>query len=522
MKRKNLVLYSILTAIALANAAVYWSLKPIWFFIDKEIGNIGSIDNFWSIFFWILSTAVCIYTLVLFIIRKSGLVHSVILIFFNLIFIIFNIYLCQMLGSEINILSRNLLTLLPGLLITATVLYFTIIFPKTKLSKNGKSRALAAVLLLLVLFVSINIPGNIRITSGPSIQYIDDDNFAVIWTTNRKSTGWIEWGPDENQLSVKQMSEKGLIQANTRAHKIIMSGNQNDNFIFRAGSKDIKELFQNNVVFGKTVYSEFIEFEDNKYNDEISFYVLSDIHERKDLYEKYLSGNDYDFLVLNGDLLSSVDTEDIIIDEMLKPLSTYSKGFTPFYFVRGNHETRGASARELPDYLALPGDSYYYTFNYGPVFGLVLDAGEDKPDSHEEYGGLADFEAYRETESEWLKDVSQSEAWKKAEFKIVFNHIPLNMYESTQEDSSLRKTEEEWVKILNSIEIDALISGHTHKSDFIEADGDRFKFPIIVGGGYRKANSGYEAIKIEVENDSMKIYLVDEDGQLSEICTIDD
>ncbi|MCM1992429.1 hypothetical protein [Oceanirhabdus seepicola] len=41
-----------------------------------------------------------------------------------------------------------------------------------------------------------------------------------------------------------------------------------------------------------------------------------------------------------------------------------------------------------------------------------------------------------------------------------------------------------WTNILNNMEIDALFSGHTHVSEIIEADGDIYKFPIIIGGGH--------------------------------------
>lgn len=55
--------------------------------------------------------------------------------------------------------------------------------------------------------------------------------------------------------------------------------------------------------------------------------------------------------------------------------------------------------RDLPDYISLPQDNFYYTFRAGPIFAVVLDSAEDKPDSHEEYAGLADFEKYLGTET---------------------------------------------------------------------------------------------------------------------------
>ena len=49
-------------------------------------------------------------------------------------------------------------------------------------------------------------------------------------------------------------------------------------------------------------------------------------------------------------------------------------------------------------------DRFYYTFRHGPAFFVVLDCGEDKPDNDIEYSGLADFDRYRATAADWLKE----------------------------------------------------------------------------------------------------------------------
>ena len=36
----------------------------------------------------------------------------------------------------------------------------------------------------------------INITSGPNVQMIGQDHIAILWTTNVKSTGFVEYGPD--------------------------------------------------------------------------------------------------------------------------------------------------------------------------------------------------------------------------------------------------------------------------------------------------------------------------------------
>ena len=93
----------------------------------------------------------------------------------------------------------------------------------------------------------------------------------------------------------------------------------------------------------------------------------------------------------------------------------------PFIFVRGNHETRGKFAREFPDYFHQVG---YAAFTLGPVRFVILDTGEDKPDTEPVYAGIVDFDGYRIEQAAKLKLEIESKAFKKAAFRIVMMHIP--------------------------------------------------------------------------------------------------
>lgn len=523
MKRNRVIFLSIMVVVAFINTAVYWSVRSIWFFINKQLGSVFGIDDFWSLCIWVLLLAFSTYVIGLLVIcvRKSEInlnrskkINLILPILLNIVFLGLNLYIYNMLGSEKHMVVRNLILLLPKVLIIGIIIFFIIFFPILKISRNVKIRYLMAGLFTVIALIYFLDLGNVKITSGPYFQYIDDNNCAVIWTTNKESTGWLEYGPNEEQLSKRFSSDKGLIHANATVHKVILPTTIETDTLVRIGSTKIKNYYQNNIEYGNTVYSDFIKYEDTKDKDKVTFYVLSDIHERKEIYKKFLTKDDYDFLVLNGDVLSSVDSKDIIINEMLKPLSLYTDGFKPFYFVRGNHETRGAASRELLNYLALPNDSYYYTFSYGTVFAVVLDSAEDKLDAHEEYGGLADFEEYREIETQWLNEVAKSEAYNNAKYKIAFTHIPLNSYKLLEDDSPLKLYEKDWIEILNSMKIDAVFSGHTHDFELIEADGNTYKFPILIGGGHSGDGESYVGIKVEVNGTYLKAFLIDEDGQI--------
>ena len=91
--------------------------------------------------------------------------------------------------------------------------------------------------------------------------------------------------------------------------------------------------------------------------------------------------------------------------------------------VRGNHETRGAYARNFSRYLAGPEGKFYYAFTYGPIRFIVLDSGEDKPDTDVEYSGLVDFDNYILEQKEWLARELESPEFRAASFRVVLSHI---------------------------------------------------------------------------------------------------
>lgn len=514
MKIKNIVVKSILAILTFLNTLFFWSIKPIWFFINKTLGTFLGIDQFWSNFIWILLLLTCLYLVIIILNAKKLLVHSIIIGILNLLFTGLNFYLYTQIGSDASMISGNILPVLPMLIIIGIAVLSIMVFPILKPFKKLHVRLIITVIAIaaiLPLFLNI---GTIKITSDPIIQYVDNDTISITWTTNKRSTGWVECGPNEKDLSTVTTSKHGIIDGYTTYHKVLIDIPEKEKLVFRVGSQKVKGYYQCNVEYGEYVYSNFIEYKDMRQNTDTSFYILSDIHERTDVYEKYLSENDYDFVVLNGDVICSADTERIIVDKFLAPLSHAIDNSKPYYFVRGNHETRGAFTRELPNYISLPDNKYYYTFTHGSIFAIVLDTAEDKLDNHEEYSGLADFESYKREQTEWLEKVKQSKAYKNAKHKIAFSHIPLNTYYNDENYPSFAKIESDWVELLNSIEIDVLFSGHTHDSEIVKPINTLHDFPIIIGGGYKESNSGYEALKVSVANNEMRIQFVDEDGNV--------
>lgn len=106
---------------------------------------------------------------------------------------------------------------------------------------------------------------------------------------------------------------------------------------------------------------------------------------------------------------------------------------------------------------------------------LLLDCGEDKPDSDIEYGGLGAYDAYREEEAAWLRETVASEEFRNASARIVLLHIPLG--NGTWHGNI--HLEELFLPILNDADIDVMLSGHTHRYSFHPAN-DKVRFPVLV------------------------------------------
>ena len=84
--------------------------------------------------------------------------------------------------------------------------------------------------------------------------------------------------------------------------------------------------------------------------DGVRFTVFNDIHNKTALWKQLESRvTDFhpDFAVLNGDIMGHIDNEKLLIRDILAPAGEIFRGTVPFFYARGNHETRGAFAREL-------------------------------------------------------------------------------------------------------------------------------------------------------------------------------
>ena len=234
-----------------------------------------------------------------------------------------------------------------------------------------------------------------------------------------------------------------------------------------------------------------------------------------------------DFLILNGDVIDhSGDIKNF--DAIYEICSLITRGEIPVVFSRGNHDTRGIYAEKIADYTPTRNGFSYFTFRIGHVWGIVLDCGEDKIDSHEEYGNTICCHYFRKRETEYLESViKNAEDEYDAEgvsLKLVIAHSPFTRkfpYPFNIEEDIYSR----WAQLLrDSVKPNLMICGHTHKFsiDLPGGEKDYLGQPctVAVASQPKKSEGYYAAGGFVLGKDEVKIVFVDSEENIIEENTV--
>lgn len=207
-----------------------------------------------------------------------------------------------------------------------------------------------------------------------------------------------------------------------------------------------------------------------------------------------------DLLVLNGDVPNHSGKIEYF-DNIYEIVSQLTEGEIPTVFSRGNHDLRGFYAETIAEYTPNQHGNTYYTVRVGDVFAIVLDCGEDKDDSCDEYGHTVACHAFRKRQTVWLREVLAAKNFDDPAVKhrIVICHKPFSLAEASDKFNIEREIYGEWCSLLKKeFAPDLMISGHFH-SQFVTFPGDNLDnylghpCPIAVGSVPRRPkNPGQE------------------------------
>lgn len=331
------------------------------------------------------------------------------------------------------------------------------------------------------------------ITHGPYLQQLTEASVMIVWFTSRESVSRVEYGTGDNYrtfpqwgslLHIATANEHGLVDAYTTAHKVLISGLQpGKTYKYRVVSKEFLQFKPYEVIYGDSIVSPIYQFETLDPNkSSFSFIQLSDIHEHAARLDTMLQAVDWeniDLVFYTGDAIDYFEEESQIFDGFLDMSVQHYATEKPLVYIRGNHETRGRYARRLMDFFPTESQRYYYSFNQGPVHFIVMDSGEDKEDEHPVYADLVDFDPYREAQAEWLKQDVQSEAFKRATFRVALFHIPPYGERHRHGEDHLTDL---WAPVFNEAGIDLMLCGHRHRFSRHDPETGKNTYPLVITG----------------------------------------
>jgi predicted phosphodiesterase len=346
--------------------------------------------------------------------------------------------------------------------------------------------------------------------TAPYLQNPAPDAMTVMWITSENSHSWIEYG-ENGILTERAESEiNGLIVANNRLNKIRLADlKPNTRYAYKVLSREILDFAPYKVTYGDTIQSKIYSFvTPDIHQEDVSLLILNDVHNQPAIFDKLLALNnekEFDFVVLNGDIINYVTGEAQIISNVIEPVTRNFASEKPFMYVRGNHETRGVYARNFYDYVDNSGS--FYSLLWGPAFFIFMDTGEDKTDDQVEYSGLVAFDNYRKRQAIWLEQQLKSDAAQKAEFRVVFMHIP---HHYSGDGHGVTHCRELFGTLFNKYNVDISVSGHTHKYGVYPPLNNVHDFPMIIGGGSK--NGTRTLIRMDVNTEMLSVSILNESG----------
>lgn len=308
----------------------------------------------------------------------------------------------------------------------------------------------------------------------------------------------------------------GILRSNTPVHKVIVPQSELDKA--RSYTVIVRTLKERKAYHSRCFSDEREEFAFRPVpaEGEVVICHLADVHGRADLAEKALSRltREPDLLILNGDIIDSSQCVEYF-DVIYELCARVAGGRIPVIFSRGNHDLRGVCAEKLEDYVCTRNGSSYFQLCCSQLWCLVVDTGEDKPDDNDEYGSTVCCEAFRRTETEYIKSVIDEGQFNRPEIKhrLIICHTPFTFRQKPPFDIE-RGLYAEWAGLIEKgIKPELMLSGHMHETGVFEPGHDRDELgqpcTVILGSDVDKRGRSFTLAQIVLGDDGHRVDFID-------------
>ena len=363
------------------------------------------------------------------------------------------------------------------------------------------------------IYADIVLPTAQLLTTQPYLQLATRTSMNVMFQTNCVGHCWIEYGTDT---------------LNTRRARALMDGQEvcydiennikldhlqpGTRYYYRVCVQEIlhKSAYANHFG-GDTLRTRFYSFRTPGDDGDFGCLVFNDLHDQSKTYgrlRELAKDEDYDFVIFNGDCLPEPRNRNHAIDMIHRLADAIGGAEKPVIFLRGNHEIRNFYSAGMHSLIGYYGDKTYGAFTWGKTRFVMLDPGEDKPDSTPVYGGLNDFTQLRMDQTEFIKHELKSKEFKQARHRVLISHIPI--FGNTDK---YRPCTEMWGGMLAKAPFDLGIGAHTHTARLHRRGVDGCGFPVYIGGGYKMDSATVAVLTCREGRLSLKVLADNGDNQ---------
>lgn len=353
--------------------------------------------------------------------------------------------------------------------------------------------------------------------------YAVADKYIIIVPVNEPCLMWVGIGENEYYDD-----SNGILRSGRLTHKMTVPMAELDaarSYTVRWRKMIERKPYRSEVGEIEEYTSAFRPIDPAK--ERINIYNIADAHNRVDgpinagkYFER--TGEELDLLLLNGDIPNH--SGDVAYFEAIHRIAAgVTGGEIPVVFARGNHDTRGVCAELIEDYTPTDNGVSYYTFRLGPVWGIVMDCAEDKPDDHVEYAHTICCEDFRRRETRWLEALCNAEKPEYSDggikYKIVVVHNPFTERRNPPFDIE-EDTFAHWASLLReNVKPHLMICGHVHKCYVTYPGGERDAFgqpcPIVAASKLSKDDlSFFVGGAITLDGNMAYVRFTDNDGNI--------
>lgn len=349
----------------------------------------------------------------------------------------------------------------------------------------------------------------------PCLQAPGETTMGISWRVSGLSKGVVEYAdnPDFRDAKTVKSGGYGLVPIDVSALEVRLEGlKPATTYWYRTVTTpftDYKNIYD--AKLGEPIVSKAYSFTTLGAAGASHFCMMSDTHAQWKPFQmivRKMKELKPAAIVWNGDATNTTQKKETAVEIFLDPpVEDRDYAATiPTFFESGNHDFRGSWISKKEEVMQprhpgeRRGDQWDLKWNFavrcGDIAMIGMDTGEDKPDEHPKWFGLANFSAYRRAQAKWLEEQFARPEIAAAKFKVLFCHIPLwprsekeslPPWDGTTVDPHgyafwSRECHDLWAPIFEKAGVQLVVTGHKHKFDFFPACKEH-PWAMVIGGG---------------------------------------